>query len=134
MTKTYALSIRPPWAWLIATGWKDIENRDWPTSYRGRFLIHASKTYEGSESIRKILTPDQWQRFEAEGPRMARGALIGEATIYDCVKASRSPWFFGPYGFAIRDARLYAEPIPYRGQLGFFDVQMNGKGREMTRA
>src|SRR3990167_9411398 len=38
-----ALSIRQPWAWLILHAGKDIENRGWPTSFRGRFLIHASK-------------------------------------------------------------------------------------------
>jgi hypothetical protein len=38
-----ALSIRQPWAWLILHAGKDIENRDWPTRFRGRFLIHAAK-------------------------------------------------------------------------------------------
>ncbi len=38
-----ALSIRQPWAWHILHSGKDIENRDWPTRFRGRVLIHASK-------------------------------------------------------------------------------------------
>ena len=38
-----ALSIRQPWAWLILNAGKDIENRSWYTSVRGRVLIHASK-------------------------------------------------------------------------------------------
>ena len=29
------LSIRQPWAWAIIHAGKDIENRCWPTSYRG---------------------------------------------------------------------------------------------------
>jgi ASCH domain len=36
------LSIRQPWAYLIANGQKNIENRTWLTNYRGPFLIHAS--------------------------------------------------------------------------------------------
>lgn len=89
-----ALSIKQPWAGLIAAGYKNIENRSWATSFRGRFLIHAGN---------------------------------GEATVYNCVDAGDwtakgSPWFFGPYGFAIRDAKLWDRPIPYRGQLGFFEV------------
>mgnify|MGYP002359850962 FL=1 len=36
-----ALSIRQPWAGLIIHGYKDIENRDWPTRYRGPLLVHA---------------------------------------------------------------------------------------------
>lgn len=36
-----AISIKQPWASLIAHGIKDIENRSWRTNYRGRVLIHA---------------------------------------------------------------------------------------------
>ena len=36
-----ALSIRQPWAHRILREGKDIENRDWPTRYRGPVLIHA---------------------------------------------------------------------------------------------
>jgi hypothetical protein len=36
------LSIRQPWAYLITQGYKNIENRGWPTNYRGQFLVHAS--------------------------------------------------------------------------------------------
>ena len=41
-----ALSIRQPWAWLIVNGYKDIENRDWKTHYRGRFYVHAGKQFD----------------------------------------------------------------------------------------
>jgi len=37
----HSLSIRQPWAWLIVQGHKPIENRTWPTTYRGPLLIHA---------------------------------------------------------------------------------------------
>ena len=37
-----ALSIRPAWAWAIIHGGKDVENRSTRTSFRGRFLVHAS--------------------------------------------------------------------------------------------
>src|SRR5665213_2736034 len=40
-----ALSILQPYAWLIVTGRKDIENRTWRTGRRGRVLIHAGKNY-----------------------------------------------------------------------------------------
>src|SRR5690242_9023233 len=36
------ISIRQPWAALIVHGFKDVENRTWPTRYRGAVLIHAS--------------------------------------------------------------------------------------------
>jgi hypothetical protein len=41
--------------------------------------------------------------------------------IVDCVKRSESKWFFGEYGFVLRNP--IALPFtPHRGQLGFFDV------------
>ena len=37
-----AISIRQPWASLILKCGKDIENRSWPTKFRGRILVHAA--------------------------------------------------------------------------------------------
>ena len=44
-----ALTIRQPWASLIAAGVKTIETRSWSTRYRGPLAIHAGKasTLEG---------------------------------------------------------------------------------------
>jgi hypothetical protein len=39
---TKALSVRAPWWWFIVHGYKPVENRDWPTSFRGTVYIHAS--------------------------------------------------------------------------------------------
>src|SRR4029077_7780438 len=38
-----ARTFRKPYAWAIIHGGKDIENRNWNTSYRGPLLIHAAK-------------------------------------------------------------------------------------------
>lgn len=38
------LSVRQPWASLLVSGLKDIENRTWAPNYKGRILIHASST------------------------------------------------------------------------------------------
>ena len=42
-----ALSVRQPWASLIASGQKTIELRRWRTSYRGPLLIYASASKQG---------------------------------------------------------------------------------------
>ena len=34
----------------------------------------------------------------------------------------RQPWFFGPYGFVLAEVAAFGEPIPWRGELGFFEV------------
>ncbi|MEI3544750.1 MAG: ASCH domain-containing protein [Alphaproteobacteria bacterium] len=46
LLKLPILSIRQPWAWLIVNGYKDIENRTWPTHFRGKVLIHAGKKWD----------------------------------------------------------------------------------------
>jgi len=38
-----ALTISQPYASLIASGEKWVENRSWPTGYRGPLAIHAGK-------------------------------------------------------------------------------------------
>ena len=35
-----------------------------------------------------------------------------------------SYWFFGPAGFVLDNPVLYDKPIPYKGQLGFFEVML----------
>ena len=115
-----ALSIRQPWAWLIVNGHKDIENRTWSTRFRGRVYIHAGRRVVPDDF------PEQREYLRQSGivlpPDMLLGAIVGEATITDCVSASDSPWFCGPYGFLLVDAIAYPEPVPYRGRLGFFQV------------
>jgi hypothetical protein len=49
-----ALSMSRPWAWLVAKGWKDIENRKWPLPKNfilpQRIYIHAAKSYDWEAS------------------------------------------------------------------------------------
>ena len=112
-----ALSIQQPWAWLIVNGHKDIENRTWPTKGRGRVLIHAGKKIdaEGYNFVRAnfphITLPTS---FDV-------GGIVGEARIVNCVRQSNSRWFVGEYGFVLADAKPLPF-VPYRGQLGFFEV------------
>ena len=43
-----ALTIRQPWAWAIAAGFKKVENRGWLPSYRGLVAIHSGLTVDHS--------------------------------------------------------------------------------------
>jgi len=118
-----ALSIRQPWASLILFAGKDIENRCWPTSIRGRVLIHAAKgctraEWEGAIEFARDITG---RPIKADPKAIWRGGIIGSVEIVDCVKNSDSPWFVGQYGFVLRNPEP-ATFMPYKGQLGFFDV------------
>ena len=129
-----ALAVMQPWTWLIAHGYKDIENRDWkPTNpglrYRGPVLLHASKQIDPD-----FEDAQDWPWPDIERPDdFEFGGIVGEAEIVDCVTASKSPWFFGPYGFVIRNAR----PLPFRpcrGMLGFFEPDFTPQAPKPAKA
>lgn len=70
-----ALTISQPFASLIASGEKFVENRIWGTSYRGILLIHAGK---GSQYLDK--------KELAEYPT---GAIIAVANLVACIPHSK---------------------------------------------
>ena len=124
-TPSLVLSIRQPWAWLIVNGWKNIENREWRTSVRGRVLIHASKTMTRDDYLACLLFLDGFPWGPALSDRMPAfadfelGGIVGEAVILDCVTKHDSEWFCGPYGFVLAEQR--ALPFrPCKGALRFF--------------
>jgi hypothetical protein len=127
-----ALSIRQPWAWLIVEGFKDIENRTWPTRFRGRVLIHAGKTmtradyeacaifWQGCELSEEVAYNLMGKFPTFEMLQSELGGIVGEAEITGCVTESPSPWFVGEYGFVIKNAKR----TPFRkskGALGFYN-------------
>jgi hypothetical protein len=116
-----ALSVRQPWAWLIVNGYKDIENRNWPTSFRGRIYIHAGKRFdEGALAwvIEKRLMPTGANTSILRN--LPHGGIVGEVDIIDCVCYSPSPWFIGRYGFVLANPKAYDGIILCKGRLGFF--------------
>lgn len=121
------ISIKQPWAWLIVNGYKDVENRDWKTPYRGPFLIHASKMIDhaGYQYVREVF-PELLD--ELPPPNLIQtGGIVGEAIITDVVTKHLSLWFMGKYGWLLENAR----PLPFKpakGQLGFFSFSY-GEGR-----
>ncbi|MES0071855.1 hypothetical protein [Mesorhizobium sp. M0058] len=120
-----ALSVRQPWAYTLAHQWKPVENRSWRAGnpglkFRGDFAIHASggMTREEYEDC-----ADLCQSLGFTCPPAAeldRGGIVGVGTLVDIVTEFDSPWFFGPKGLIIADARP-VEFIQVGGQLGFFD-------------
>lgn len=122
-----ALSIRQPYAFAIVMGFKPVENRDWRSDYRGPLLIHAGLqefTARIGDVLRQIAK--QTKRSETELDRLyrahsARGAIVGRATIVDCVTHHPSKWFYGPNAFVLEDPTA-CPPLAWRGQQQFFDV------------
>ncbi|TIW56702.1 MAG: ASCH domain-containing protein [Mesorhizobium sp.] len=121
-----ALSIMQPWAWLIVKGYKDIENRDWRTNYRGPVAIHAGKKVDrdAAQDVAACRHPVTGGSLvlglSSETSNAWRGGIVGVAEIVDCVSASPSEWFVGRFGFIVRNARP-VEFIPCKGALSFFE-------------
>ena len=113
-----ALSIQQPWAYAILHSGKDVENRSWFTNVRGRVLVHVGKKID-EEAIEFL----EYENSVLLKPEMLfTGGIIGSVEIVDCVTSSKSKWFFGKYGFVLRNP-IILPFMPCRGQLGFFDVE-----------
>ncbi len=130
-----ALSLTQPWAWLVASGAKDIENRPRGfahKSFRGEFFIHAT-TEPDSNCYRAALT--LCERYGVKMPKASEldyGGIIGRARIvglippvssyFESSAAEVRQWHFpDQYGFIVTEARLVPF-VPCRGALGFWRV------------
>lgn len=122
-----ALSIRQPYAYAITMGLKPVENRSWPTNFRGPVLIHAGlkeETHDVEDVLQQIALQCRsdiaTERASYERYRFL-GGIVGCATIRDCVDHHPGPWFNGPFGFVLAHATP-SNFVPCRGALGFFTV------------
>lgn len=133
-----ALSIKQPWASLIAHGIKNIENRTWKTKFRGRIFIHASAKNAGA--LYELLNEKQIEaisnHWTAAPPFPDRpvSAIIGEVDIVDCVINHPSIWAEKSdwqevgwtekqiYNWVLANPVLYEKPIlNVKGKLSFWD-------------
>lgn len=129
-----ALSGYAEWFWLLAKNWKDVENRRWPLTryFRPmelpvRVYLHASKGLASPEERKFIadnLTPQQLEEIMQVDMDAIRGTLFATVVLTGNVTAHDSKWFFGPNAFLCQDGVFLPKPIPYRGQRGFFEVNL----------
>lgn len=131
-----ALSIKQPWASLIAHGIKDIENRTWKTNFRGRIYIHASGTpakepYMIFTDEQASLFIDSDLDFEMLESYKQTSQIIGEVDIVDCVINHESIWAekSAPgekpiYNWVLANPVLYDTPIlNVKGKLSFWEPE-----------
>ena len=74
------ITIKQPFATLIAEGLKEYEFRTWKTKYRGEILIHAGKTVD-----KKAMS--KFKKYNFDYPT---GCIIAKATITDCIKITNT--------------------------------------------
>jgi hypothetical protein len=134
---TKALTLYQPYAWLVARGYKPIENRKesfTQKTFRGPFWVHAGieECEEVWRQARELC--DQYLGKDFKLPTFAElpfGQILGRATIIG-VHYPRStlfppkdpvPWHFpDEYGLILSDAVALASPVLCRGMQGFWPV------------
>jgi hypothetical protein len=131
MAESIALSLKQPWAALLASGRKTIEIRRWPTKRRGPVLIHAARNADDRDYAWSLVPPELMAKAKLAG------GIIGAAELTDCVtyrtiKAFQADqqlhcnlpeWFQPPGMFGFRFVQ--AEFVSYRrlpGNIRFFTV------------
>ena len=75
MIQLKIITIKQPWATLIAAGYKKYEFRSWKTKYRGPLLIHAGKGID-SQAMK---------RFEDLNLSYPKSKIIALVQLEDCI-------------------------------------------------
>ena len=105
-----ALSVKQPYASMIAQGSKTIETRTWPTEYRGDLLIVSCK--------------------KPRIPGLPSGKALCIAKLVDCrpmliedKDPARCQWYRGAWSWVLEDIRKI-QPFSVRGRLKLYDVEI----------
>ena len=124
-----AISVRQPWAGLIASGQKTIETRTWETRYRGPLLIASSKRIDH----------DAYAYLRSIGVQLPRkedlvlGAVIATAHLSliepyrkDLEALGLCPSTDGErrFGWFLDDVVMLDKPVPVKGALGLYEVDL----------
>lgn len=112
-----ALTIRQPHASSIFLLGKDVENRTWPTNYRGPLIIHAGLKYN----------PQDFDNLNIKNFDLCwgRGVLLGLVDLVDCVKDYNSIWAEkGYYHWVLKNPVKFKDTIIARGRLGIWETNI----------
>lgn len=128
------ITLKQPYATLVAEGVKKYEFRTWKTNYRGDILIHAGK------SVDKVAM----EKYKDYGFDFPLGCIIAKAKISNCVfiddnvrnilKQENSFIYshiindksWKGYGFVVENA-VKIEPIFINGKLSFWEYDYKEK-------
>jgi hypothetical protein len=127
------ITIRQPWASLIANGTKRVENRVWRTRYTGPLVVQAGAKHD-AETKHNIQLYD---RLLPEG-ELPFGAILGAAWLYGCFRRDDLPRAWKDHEHAEPDQWCWAlgkfvplqTPIACSGQQGLFVPKLDALQQE----
>jgi hypothetical protein len=117
------LPVKNPWADWIINGLngqlKTTENRTWETLYRGRIMIHVSKTFDQYPLKQVQVTSDDIDRWEKQ-----KGHIIGTVELYAVDREMKTQWDEPDlFHWRLREPVRLEKPIPARGALGLWNYE-----------
>lgn len=104
-----AISLKQPWANLVASGKKSIETRKWSTNYRGDLIICSSQ--------KPKINPAGYALCIVELYDVKPMTVKDEKKACIALYPKAHSWF-------LRNLRLIKPIIPVKGQLGIFELKM----------
>jgi hypothetical protein len=122
------ITLKQPWATLIAKGYKQYEFRSWQTKYRGPLLIHAGKSID-KEAL---------ERFEDMHLDYPQGYIIAQVNLDDCIlidefinqqlqKDNRRVYGtdskIGIYAWKLSNVQIIDNDKKMKGQLGLWNIK-----------
>ena len=133
------ITIKQPFATLIAEGLKEYEFRTWKTKYRGEILIHAGLGID-KKAMKK------YEKYNLEYPR---GCIIAKVNLTDCIEIDdevrehlnqKNPIIYSSiikntewkgYGFKLENIEKI-EPIFVKGKLSLWDYEYKLGGKNIN--
>lgn len=129
------LTVCQPYAEMIASGAKRIENRTWPTRHRGPLAIHAGRSRAW---LSPALASGEISADQARG--LVWGAVVATCRLVGCFELARIEllaqrgqlhddllWIpcdrhaGGPWLWIVSEVVRLADPVPVLGQRGLWD-------------
>lgn len=109
--KTYkAISLKQPWANLVASGAKTIETRKWATKYRGDLVICSSQNPKIEPHGKALCIVELYDVRPMEKKDEKKACI----KVYPKAQA----WF-------LRNLRPINPPIPVKGQLNIYKLKLS---------
>lgn len=129
--KLKVLTLRQPWATLVAEGIKKYEFRSWKTKYRGKILIHAGTGID----------KEDMKKYENMNLKFPSRRIIAIVEIEDCLELdeqlnkkiiAKKNVAYGNkirtgYAWKLKNVKKINYGKEVNGQLGLWNIDLNEK-------
>lgn len=138
-----AITIKQPWATLIALGEKQFETRSWKTKYRGPLAIHAGKSVD-KEACEEMWIKDVLAEYGIKSwKQLPTGVILATTELKECYEVELNfcdnavclkdgptlnglevkfgYYDEGRYAWHLTNLEVLTDPIPAKGQLSLWE-------------